>query len=48
MDLTHKGSLGVVQLNLDLVPNMLKSELCGEEMVSKQIELEKKFDQEAL
>jgi centrosomal protein CEP76 len=48
VDLTHKGSLGVVQLNLDLVPNMLKSELCGEEMVNKQIELEKKYDQETL
>ena len=35
VDLTHKGSLGVVQINLDLVPNMMKSEMCGEELVSK-------------
>ena len=44
VDLTHKGALGVVQLNLDLVPNMMKSDLLGEEIVNKQIELEKKYD----
>jgi len=48
VDLTHKGSLGVLQLNLDLVPNLLKSELILEEQVKKQIELEKKYDQEML
>ena len=35
VDLTHKGSLGVVLLNLDLIPNMMKSDLCGEEQVQK-------------
>lgn len=33
VDLTHKGSLGLIQLNLDLVPNMMKAELIGEEQV---------------
>ena len=27
---------------------MMKSELCGEEMVTKQLELERKYDQETL
>lgn len=31
VDLTHKGSLGVLILNLDLAPHMMKSELLGEE-----------------
>jgi centrosomal protein CEP76 len=47
-DMTHKGSLGIVCLNLDLIPNMLKSELVHEESVSKQQELENKYDQETL
>ena len=31
VDLTHQGSLGIIVLNLDLAPHMLKSELLGEE-----------------
>ena len=48
VDLTTKGSLGLIQLNLDLVPNMTKTELCTEDQVTRQQELEKKYDQEAL
>lgn len=36
VDLTHKGSLGVLSINLDFVPNMLKTELLTEEVVLKQ------------
>jgi hypothetical protein len=46
VDMTHKGSLGVIMLYLDLVPNMMKSELLGEEQVQKQIELESKHASE--
>jgi hypothetical protein len=46
VDMTHKGSLGVIMLYLDLVPNMMKSELLGEEQVQKQIELEGKHASE--
>jgi len=31
VDMTHKGSLGVILLNLDLIPNLLKSELLNED-----------------
>jgi len=48
VDLTHKGALGVIQINLDMIPNMMKSELLLKEQVDKQIELEKKYDQETL
>ena len=48
VDLTHKGSLGVILLNLDLVPNLFKSELIGEEQVLKQQELELKFESDSL
>lgn len=44
VDLTTKGSLGLIQLNLDLVPNMTKTELCTEDQVIRQQELEKKYD----
>lgn len=46
VDLTHKGSLGVLTLNLDLAPHMLKSELLGEEQVQRQLELEAKHAQD--
>ena len=46
--MTHKGSLGVILLNLDLIPNMLKSELLNEDQVVKQQELEKKLDADTL
>ena len=36
VDLTQKGSLGKVQLNIDLVKQMMKSELIPEETVRKQ------------
>lgn len=35
VDLTHKGSLGIIQLNVDFIPNMMKSELLNEESVQK-------------
>jgi hypothetical protein len=33
VDMSHKGSLGLIQCNLDLVPNMTKGELCTEDQV---------------
>lgn len=35
VDMTQKGSLGKVQLNVDLVPNMMKGELIPKEQVEK-------------
>jgi centrosomal protein CEP76 len=37
-----------LQINLDMMPNMLKSELLTEDQVLKQQELEQKYDQETL
>lgn len=34
VDLTHKGSLGVLSLNLDLVPKLSKQEFIGEDQVT--------------
>jgi hypothetical protein len=48
VDMTQKGSLGKIQLNVDLVPNMMKGELIPKETVEKQQELEKKFEKESL
>jgi hypothetical protein len=31
VDLTHKGSLGIIQLNVNLLPNLTKNELCLDE-----------------
>lgn len=48
VDLTHKGALGILYINLDLYPSMMKSELCGQEQVEKQLELERKYDSDIL
>ena len=48
VDLTHSGSLGLIQLNLDLHPNLKKQELVSEDQVVRQQELEKKFEAESL
>ena len=44
VDMTHQGSLGIFLINLDLAPNLMKSELLRDEQVSKQQELEKKYE----
>lgn len=48
VDLTQQGTLGMIQLNLDLVPNLTKHDLVSEEQVSRQQELEKKYEHESL
>ncbi len=48
VDLTHQGSLGVIQLHLDLIPHLSKNEILSEDSVAKQINLESKFEQESL
>lgn len=47
VDPHHSGSLGLIQLNLDLLPNLKKQELVGEDQIIRQQELEKKFEAEA-
>lgn len=40
---THQGSIGILTLHLDIVPPLSRTELLSEEMVDKQINLERKF-----
>jgi hypothetical protein len=35
IDLTHQGSLGIIQLHLDLIPHLTKIETLNEDMVMK-------------
>jgi hypothetical protein len=35
VDLTHQGSLGVLQLHLDLIPKLSQTEILNEETVYK-------------
>ncbi len=44
IDMTHHGSLGVLQLELDFVPLLSKTEMLTDESVSKHLTLENKFD----
>lgn len=44
VDLTHNGSLCVIQLHLDMVPLLNKIEILNEDTVFKQQGLEKKFE----
>lgn len=44
VDLTHQGSIGVLQLHLDLIPQLSKNDILHEESVIKQTSLEKKFE----
>lgn len=46
VDLKHKGSIGAITLNLDLHPYLAKNELLPELSVTKQQDLEKKYDAE--
>ena len=48
VDLTHKGTLGVIQVHLDMVPLLSQTELLNETTVDKQIGLERKFEQESI
>jgi len=48
VSLTHQGSLGVLTMHLDLVPALSRPELLTEEMVDKQINLEKKYEHETV
>jgi centrosomal protein CEP76 len=49
VDLTHQGgTLGVIQLHLDLIPILGKNETLNEESVMKQLSLEKRFETESL
>lgn len=47
-DLKHKGSLGVLTLELDIHPFLSKDEIIGVETVKKQQEMEHKFETEAV
>ena len=46
VDLKHKGSIGAITINLDLHPYLAKNELLPELSVTKQQDLEKKYDAE--
>lgn len=48
VDLTHQGSLGVVQMHLDMIPSLTRNELLTEDHVLKQCALERKFEQDGL
>jgi hypothetical protein len=48
VDLAKTGPMCLLQLHLDLLPAMGKQELLSEEAVTKQISLERKFEQESL
>ena len=48
VDLTHQGSLGLIQLHLDLIPQLTKIELLHDDAVTKQLSLERKFESESL
>ena len=48
VSLTHQGSLGVLSLNVDLIPSLSKTELLLEEAVHKQITLETKYESETI
>lgn len=48
VSLAHQGSLGILTLNLDLVPSLSRTELLTEEQVDKQINLERKFEHETI
>ena len=48
VDLTHQGSLCLLQLHLDLLPTLSQSEILNDEFVSKQQSLERKFEAESL
>jgi len=45
---TQKGSIGILQLNLDINPSLSQIELLVEESVNKQISLETRFEQESI
>lgn len=48
INLTQKGSLGVLTLHLDLAPNLSQPELLNEESVNKQTGLEIRFETESI
>jgi len=48
VDLSKSGPMGLVTLHLDLLPALTKVEALSEEAVSKQISLERKFEQESI
>lgn len=48
VSLTHQGSLGVLTMYVDLVPSLTKTELLMEEVVDKQITLERKYESETI
>jgi hypothetical protein len=49
VDLTHQGgSLGVIQMHIDLIPVLSKTEVLNEDSVMKQLSLEKRFETESL
>mmetsp|Transcript_28845 Transcript_28845/g.21483 ORF Transcript_28845/g.21483 Transcript_28845/m.21483 type:complete len:196 (-) Transcript_28845:1115-1702(-) len=44
VDLTHQGSLGVIQLHMDLVPALGKNELIHDQTLQNQLTLERKYE----
>jgi predicted deacetylase len=48
VDLKHKGSIGVLRVHLDMVPYLNKNEILLEDLVEKQMGLEKKFESEGM
>ena len=47
-DLKHKGSLGVLTVELDIHPFLTKDEIIGSETIKKQQEMEHKYETEAV
>ena len=48
VDLKHKGSLGLLTIEMDVHPYLSKNELLPIDTVQKQQEMEKKFETEAI
>lgn len=48
VSLTHQGSLGVLTMNVDLVPSLSKTELLMDEQVTKQTTLESRYESDTI
>ena len=48
VDLTARGSLGIIQLNIDFVPTLPRNELVTEDRIKDQLDLERKYEHETL
>jgi hypothetical protein len=48
VDLKHKGSLGILTIELDVYPYLGKDEILTADSIKKQQEMETKFETEAV